>query len=240
MAANEVWRDEQRQMKAEEIEEKKEYGTVVYWDDKYTNDASESFDWYQRYDGLRGIILEHTTHESKVLNVGCGNSPLSEAMCCDQEGMEITNIDISRKCIGNMKERYEHVECLTWYTMDILAPLSSLLFEMQHRIHDEAFDFIFAKATMDAISCGAGANKNIAIMCSQMSRLLKIGGKCMVVSFEPPEKQLARLEQSNYQWEVAVQAVARPCASMGSHDLADVEAVDREKVHWVYIMTKHK
>ena len=36
MAANEVWRDEQRQMKAEEIEEKKEYGTVVYWDDKYT------------------------------------------------------------------------------------------------------------------------------------------------------------------------------------------------------------
>ena len=39
---------------------------------------SEPFDWYQRFSGLRDIITTNIDKEHKVLNVGAGNSRLSE------------------------------------------------------------------------------------------------------------------------------------------------------------------
>ena len=38
----------------------------------------EPFDWYQRYSGLKDIITTHVDKGNKVLNVGSGNSRLSE------------------------------------------------------------------------------------------------------------------------------------------------------------------
>lgn len=49
------------------------YGRAEYWEERYSRDA-EFFDWYQRYFSLRDIIGEHVPVESRILNVGSGNS----------------------------------------------------------------------------------------------------------------------------------------------------------------------
>lgn len=62
---------------------------------------SEPFDWYQRFSGLRDIITTNIDKEHKVLNVGAGNSRLSEEMI-DEGYTDITNIDLSNTCVKAM------------------------------------------------------------------------------------------------------------------------------------------
>lgn len=66
----------------------------------------EPFDWYQRFSGLKDIITTHVDKGHRILNVGSGNSRLSEEMF--EEGYtQITNIDISNVCIKAMKDKYK-------------------------------------------------------------------------------------------------------------------------------------
>ncbi len=66
----------------------------------------EPFDWYQRFSGLKDIITTHVDKGHRILNVGAGNSRLSEEMF--EEGYtQITNIDISNVCIKAMKDKYK-------------------------------------------------------------------------------------------------------------------------------------
>lgn len=34
------------------------------------------FDWYQNYDGVKDIVTQFIKKESRILNVGCGNSSI--------------------------------------------------------------------------------------------------------------------------------------------------------------------
>lgn len=43
----------------------------------YVRDT-EPFDWYQRFSGLKEIITTNVDKDHKILNVGAGNSRLSE------------------------------------------------------------------------------------------------------------------------------------------------------------------
>lgn len=49
------------------------YGRAEYWEERYSRDV-EFFDWYQRYFALRDLIGENIPVESRILNVGSGNS----------------------------------------------------------------------------------------------------------------------------------------------------------------------
>ena len=82
-----------------------EYGQIEYWEERYTRDP-EPFDWYQRYSGIKDIISENIRQESKILNVGCGNSRLSEEMFDDGYHNQM-NIDISNVVIKAMQEKYK-------------------------------------------------------------------------------------------------------------------------------------
>ena len=66
----------------------------------------EPFDWYQEYSGIKDIISQYMTKSDKILNIGCGNSKLSEDL--SEEGYEdITNIDFSTKVITIMEQTYK-------------------------------------------------------------------------------------------------------------------------------------
>merc|ERR1711957_1005380 len=56
-----------------------QYGKAEYWEDRYNKDK-EPFDWYQRYSGIKDIITQYVTPSFQILNVGCGNSLLTEEM----------------------------------------------------------------------------------------------------------------------------------------------------------------
>ena len=55
------------------------YGKLEYWEDRYSK-RTEPFDWYQVYTGIKEIISPLIEKENKILNVGCGNSRMSEEM----------------------------------------------------------------------------------------------------------------------------------------------------------------
>jgi 2-polyprenyl-3-methyl-5-hydroxy-6-metoxy-1,4-benzoquinol methylase len=73
------------------------YGKVEYWEDRYDKDR-EQYDWYQRYTGVKDMITQYITRDTKILMLGCGNAKLSEEMFND--GFKnIENVDISNTVI---------------------------------------------------------------------------------------------------------------------------------------------
>ena len=70
-----------------------QYGKPEYWEERYEKDK-EPFDWYQKYSGIKDMVTQHISHDSKILVIGCGNSKFSEALF--EDGYKnIHNIDIS-------------------------------------------------------------------------------------------------------------------------------------------------
>ena len=120
------------------------YGKIEYWEERYTR-RSEPFDWYQVYEGVKDIITQYMTKNDKILNVGCGNSRLSEEMY--EDGYEnITNIDYSSKVIGQMEEKCKtKFPKLVFKVMDVL--------EMKDFSTGE-FNTILDKGTLDSVLCG--------------------------------------------------------------------------------------
>lgn len=65
------------------------------------------FDWYQEWINLRDIISQFIKPHSKILNIGAGNSVLSEDMY--KEGYKnITNIDFSEIVVDDMQTKYKN------------------------------------------------------------------------------------------------------------------------------------
>merc|ERR1712060_1018143 len=124
-------------------------GKQEYWDDRYMKDK-EQFDWYRRYSGLKDVITQYLQPTYQVLNVGAGNSRLSEEMF--EDGYQhITNIDISFTVVKQMTEMYkERFPTLVYKQMDV----------RQLQYHDGTFDCVVDKGTFDSILCGDGSGPN--------------------------------------------------------------------------------
>jgi len=73
------------------------FGDPDYWDKRYSDKAGTIFDWLEDYASLKQIFDEYFPDDKarlKILNLGCGNSQLSDDMY-DDGYLNITNIDIS-------------------------------------------------------------------------------------------------------------------------------------------------
>ena len=125
-----------------------QYGKEDYWDDRYQKDE-EPFDWLQRYAALQLIIEREVKPEFSILNVGCGNSRLSEEMY-DDGYTNIVNIDFSGVVIKQMQEFYKDKYQMPFKRMNVL----NMEFEAG------AFDAVIDKGTFDSIQCGDGAGVN--------------------------------------------------------------------------------
>ena len=126
-----------------------QYGKPEYWEDRYQRDP-EAFDWYQRYSGIKDIVTQYISPTFQILNIGCGNSRMSEEMY--EEGYEhVTNIDISFTVIKSMSEEYkEKCPNMIYKQMDV----RSLQFEQG------TFDCVIDKGTFDSILWGDGSGPN--------------------------------------------------------------------------------
>jgi len=197
-------------------------GKPGYWDERYTKDP-EPFDWYQRYSGIKDILGSYLKKTDSIINIGCGNSRLSEDMY--EDGYKsIANVDISKIVIDQMISKLGDKAGLTWKHMDATAL----------DIPDENFDAVIIKGTMDAILCGEGSTTNVAKMCAEISRIMKPNSVFIVVSYGIPENRLSYLENTEYKWKVDVLTVAKPTVSATTVP----ESKDANSVHYVYVCTK--
>ena len=119
------------------------YGNPKYWDDRYRDKRSTTFDWLEDYENLKELIQEKIKKTDQILMLGCGNAELSQKMY-DDGYQNIINIDISSVVIEQMKEINKERTKMTWHVMDAL----------KMEFEDKKFDAVIDKSTIDAILCG--------------------------------------------------------------------------------------
>lgn len=62
-------------------EKNEEYGTLEYWEKRYSETQETSFDWFKGFSDLQSALEEWIPDkDSSILQLGCGNSLLSEDM----------------------------------------------------------------------------------------------------------------------------------------------------------------
>ncbi|KAJ8748772.1 hypothetical protein K2173_011327 [Erythroxylum novogranatense] len=175
------------------------YGDALYWDARYVQEAG-SFDWYQRYSSLRPFVRHYIPTSSRVLMVGCGNALMSEDMVKD--GYEdVVNVDISSVAIDMMKRKYEHAPQLSYMQMDVRD---------MSIFHDESFDGVIDKGTLDSLMCGNDAPVSAAQMLGEVSRLLKPGGIYLLITYGDPKARIPHLSHPVYNWKIVLYIIPRP------------------------------
>ena len=113
--------------------------------------------------------------------------------------MDIENIDFSPACIDSMAERNkEKRPSMKWVVMDI----------MDLKYEDASFDIVLDKGTMDAIMCEKGDVWNVSeelaakidTMLTEVSRVLKPGGKYICIAFGQPHFRKPLMLKDKYNW----------------------------------------
>jgi ubiquinone/menaquinone biosynthesis C-methylase UbiE len=202
-----------------------QYGKSEYWEERYTRDA-EPFDWYQRWPGIKDIVSQYVQPNSQILNVGAGNSRLSEDMYEDGY-IHIMNIDISQVVTRAMQEKHrDKGPTMQYRQMDAL----SLEFT------DSSYDAVLDKGTLDAILCGENSTPNSFQMLSEIYRVLTASGVYIVVSYGVPEHRLRYLAKPEFEWDVTTHQVAKPMISTTAALATDDR--DQPNVHYIYTCKK--
>merc|ERR1712066_931736 len=155
-------------------------------------------------------ISEYLKPDHKILNLGAGNSRLSEEMY--EEGFHnITNIDISMVVIKAMQEKYNDKPGMTYVQMDGRAM----------ELPDAEYNVVIDKATIDSILCGEGSTHNAQKMLSEVSRILKPTGAYIAISHGQPSYRLTYLQRPEFCWHVKVFTVKKPMLGMTASLSAD-------------------
>ena len=185
----------------------------------------EPFDWYQVYSGFKDIISSSLSKTDKIINIGCGNSVLSEELY--EDGFEnITNIDFSPKVISIMEEKYKaKFPKMTFKVMDALD-----MKEIQTGYYNTVID----KGTLDSVLCGDNSVANAQKMISEVFRVLAPGGHYICITYGDPEHRKKYLETQNW-GNLSSDKIPKPSTSSN----ANADENDKS-FHYIYTMTKAK
>lgn len=175
------------------------YARKQYWEDRYASDDAV-FDWFKSFAEIESILTELIPNKtSRILMLGCGNSPLSEQMY-DAGYTNIVNIDYSANVIAKMKARTQDRPLMTWQEMDI----RSLEFPA------ESFDVAIDKGTMDALLAVKGdvwnppssAVKDCNQEVDEVLRVLIPGGLFIYLTFGQPHFRKQYLTREHTSLEI--------------------------------------
>ncbi|KAL2927506.1 EEF1A lysine methyltransferase 4 [Bienertia sinuspersici] len=151
-----------------------------YWNERFAKE--EHYEWLKDYSHFRHLILEHIHPNSSVLELGCGNSQLSDEMY--KNGIKnITCTDLSPVAVEKVQKRlllkeFKEVKVLVADMLDL-------------HFLDETFDVVIEKGTMDVLFVDSGDPWNpnpatvskVAVMLQGIHRILKPDGVYISISF---------------------------------------------------------
>ena len=90
---------------------------------------------------------------------------------------------------------------------------------------DRGHDLIIDKATMDTLLCSENPYLTVARYLKEVQRVLRLGGKYLLISTGTPEKRLLHLQRSHLSFQIEIVEIKR---------MTD----DFEVTHYCYICTK--
>ncbi|KAJ4716448.1 methyltransferase-like protein 13 [Melia azedarach] len=170
-----------------------------YWDERFSNE--EHYEWLKDYSHFRHLLQAHVKPNSSVLELGCGNSRLSEELYKD--GItEITCIDLSAVAVQKMQERlrlkgYKEIKVVEADMLDL--PFS-----------DGCFDVVIEKGTMEVLFVNSGDPWNprpetvskVMAMLEGVHRVLKPDGIFLSISFGQPHFRRPIFNAPQFSWSV--------------------------------------
>ncbi|KAJ8763350.1 hypothetical protein K2173_002233 [Erythroxylum novogranatense] len=170
-----------------------------YWDERFSQE--EHYEWFKGYSHFRHLIQSYVPTNASVLELGCGNSQLSEEMYKDGI-VEITCIDLSAIAVEKMQKRllakgYEEIKVLQADMLDL--PFSN-----------ESFDVVVEKGTMDVLFVDSGdpwnprceALTRMKAMLEGVHRVLKSDGIFISISFGQPHFRRRLFNSPEFTWSV--------------------------------------
>ncbi|KAK6946190.1 Methyltransferase domain [Dillenia turbinata] len=168
-----------------------------YWDDRFS--AEEHYEWFKDYSHFRHLIQAHVSPNSTVLELGCGNSQLSDELYKDGV-RDITCIDLSKVAVERTQKRllskgYKEIKVLE-------ADMLDLPFD------DERFDVVIEKGTMDVLFVDSGdpwkpnpaTVEKVMATLHGVHRVLKPDGVFISISFGQPHFRCPLFDAPQFSW----------------------------------------
>mmetsp|Transcript_21837 Transcript_21837/g.24377 ORF Transcript_21837/g.24377 Transcript_21837/m.24377 type:complete len:429 (+) Transcript_21837:37-1323(+) len=186
------------------------FGSKEFWDKRYSGLKTGSnvltYDWYVDYSAVLPVLEKYVPcckedvkakrDSLKILNVGCGNSLMSEEMWADGF-KDSVNIDFVGSVITYMQERAidKDIKGCKYFMMDIK--------KLDEKVAPKGgFDLVIDKGTLDAIFCTPASLENLDIALTAVSSALKKDGYCIIVSCAFNSERIRLLTQKQYNWEL--------------------------------------
>ncbi|GAB2291234.1 hypothetical protein Dimus_025490 [Dionaea muscipula] len=172
------------------------YLDPTYWDERFSRE--EHYEWFKGYSHFRHLILHHINPNSSVLELGCGNSHLSQEMYRD--GItDITCTDLSPVAVHNMRNTI-----LSKGIKVMVADMLDLPFGT------ETFDVVIEKGSMDVLFVDSGdpwnprpeAVSKVMSMLQGVHRVLKPEGIFISISFSQPHFRRPLFEAPELTWSM--------------------------------------
>ncbi|KAI3441331.1 Methyltranfer_dom domain-containing protein [Psidium guajava] len=170
-----------------------------YWDERFSRE--EHYEWFKDYSHFRHLIQQNVKPDSSVLELGCGNSQLSENLYKDGV-TRITCIDLSAVAVESMQKRvlskgYKEIKVLEADMLDL--PFG-----------DECFDVVIEKGTMDVLFVDSGDPWNprpatvakVMLMLQGVHRVLKPDGIFLSITFGQPHFRRPLFDSPEFTWSV--------------------------------------
>ncbi|KAJ1410419.1 S-adenosyl-L-methionine-dependent methyltransferase [Sesbania bispinosa] len=185
-----------------------EYLNPSYWDERFSRE--EQYEWFKDYSHFRHphSTPSHTPFLCKtylyaflVLELGCGNSQLSEELHKDGT-TNITCIDLSPVAVENMQKRL-----LSRGFRDIKVLQADML---ELPFDDECFDLVIEKGTMDVLFVDSGDPWNpkpetiskVMATLKGVHRILKADGTFISITFGQPHFRRPIFNAPDFSWSV--------------------------------------
>ena len=188
------------------------YNEFEYWNNRYRSRKGETFEWLQPWPAIHAKIEQYIVSKPSALVIGCGNSRMSSQVL--KHVAKVTSIDVSDIVIAQMRDKYAYEPRLEWQTMNC----TKLAFA------NNSFDYVFDKGTIDTLMSSDSWEKLVDATMREVARVLRPGGRFIVVSYGVPNTREKFFERGN---------------GLTLEDTVEIEKPGIQTTHYVYIVKQN-